>query len=123
MAEGREVNGRTNFYQRYNISEDGSEYFERHIGKRSGGWEFSFRGYDGRGGAPKIRSWADWKFHLLKEGRIFDEYGTEYTAPEFVTIVEKTKGEKNHYDYSGYIDPRNDWQDQDGWSFSATEFC
>jgi hypothetical protein len=113
----------TNFYQRYNVSEDGSEYFERHIGKRSGGWEFSFRGYNGRGGMPKIRSWADWKFHLMKEGKIFDEYGTEYTAPEFIALVEKTKGEKNYYTYSGFVDSRNDWQDQDGWSFSMMEFC
>lgn len=112
----------TNFYHRFNVSEDGSEYFERHIGKRSGGWEFSFRGYDGRGGEPKIRSWADWKFHLLKEGKIFDEYGTEHGPAQFIAMVEKTKGEKNHYVYSGFVGP-NDWQDQDGWSFSATEFC
>ena len=121
----------TNFYQRFSVNEETGEYFERHIGKRSGGWEFSFRGYNGRGGSPKIRSWADWKFHLLKEGKIFDEYGTEHDPPQFIAMVEKTRGEKNHHDYcedSGNTHMYNNWseenwKDQDGWSFSLTEFC
>jgi len=89
----------------------------RHIGKHSARWQFMFRGWK----APRIESWASWKFHLLKEGRILDDDGREYCAPEFINLVEKTAGEKNHCDHMAYDD--GTFKDQDGWPFSLTEFC
>jgi hypothetical protein len=136
----------TNFYHKYTI---GPLAFlgiglteKRHIGKRSGGWEFSFRGYKDRteyrdGGMNKktvkgITSWKQWK-KILKRGKIFDEYGTQWNYSEFVEKVEMSRapGFQNHYNYTieaGHQHMYNNfhaenWKDDDGWSFSSTEFC
>jgi len=112
---------------------------ERHIGKRSGGWQFSFRGYKGYSdnyalGMEKtiiIGSWQDWK-RILKHGRIFDECGKRWSYAYFVAMVEQSRkpGSLNHYDetekdyrhYYNNFDGEN-WKDSEGWSFSTTEFC
>ena len=69
---------------------------------------------------------------VLKQGRIFDEYGKEWPYTEFVEMVEKTgePGYLNHYDEGSkhYRHCYNDfdsenWKDSEGWSFSTTEFC
>jgi len=121
----------TNFYHRYNICSECERYDERHIGKRSSGWQFSFRGYNDDEGKPIIASWQDWKNVLtgLKQGKIFDEYRKEIEVSEFIEMVEKTKGKQNHYDYlrespnygPAYL--KDLWKDEEGWDFSSTEFC
>jgi len=122
----------TNFYHRTRSGFLGLFGYEeeKHIGKRSGGWLFSFRGYKDNEGRPIIVSWQDWK-RALKKGKIFDEYGEQYSYAYFVVMVEQSRkpGSLNHYDYV-CNDPRfgpaylqDDWKDADGWSFSATEFC
>jgi hypothetical protein len=55
-----------------------------------------------------------------KTGRIYDEYGEEWTAREFIAMVEASKDGKNHGEYCGFAD--GTWNDAEGWSFSLTEF-
>lgn len=127
----------TNFYHRTRsgfLGLFGCEE-EKHIGKRSGGWQFSFRGYVerrdvGMSKTAVIGSWQDWK-RLLKRGRIYDEYGKRWSYADFVAMVEKSSGGQSHYDYTiemGHQYMYNDfhgenWKDAEGWSFSTTEFC
>lgn len=131
----------TNYYLRYNICENCERYSELHIGKKSGGWEFSFHGYRDwvsieDGSFSPIMSFQDW-IKLLPSGRIFDEYGTEITLEVFTAMVLKSKGQMNHYDYCISEDYRSktrlsqecqdlmmkdQWKDSDGWSFSDADF-
>ncbi len=71
----------TNFYHRINICSECRRYDERHIGKSSVGWQFSFKGWKDSEGRPAIKSWQDWKYILktFKDGQIFDEYGKEWS--------------------------------------------
>jgi hypothetical protein len=120
----------TNFYHRYNICSECERHDERHIGKRSSGWQFSFRGYNDDEGRLIIASWQDWKNVLtgLKQGKIFDEYRKEIEVSEFIEMVEKTKGKQNHYDYlrkSPHYGPSylsDMWKDSEGWDFTSGEF-
>lgn len=117
----------TNYYHRYNSCSECGRYNERHIGKNSAGWQFSFRGYNDDEGKPLVASWEDWK-NVLKIGRIFDKYGREWSYDDFVAKVEKTKGKQNHYDYlrdspnygASYL--QDMWKDAEGWDFSTTGF-
>lgn len=101
----------TNYY----LEEDGELV---HIGKSSGGWEFSFRGYE------DIRSWEDWQSKIA--GRdIVDEYDGKMSFADFKQMVESNRGLLNHtvvckskYD-NIYLDV---WQDDEGYSFSGGEF-
>lgn len=123
----------TNYYHRTNICAECGHYDERHIGKSSIGWQFSFRGYNidrddfDEEAKPIIASWQDWK-EVLKEGKIFDEYGKEWSYDDFIAKVEKTKGKQNHYDYlcdsPQYGAPYliDMWKDAEGWDFSSMEF-
>jgi hypothetical protein len=119
----------TNFYHRYNRCEHCDRYEERHIGKSSGGWQFSFRAYYDDGNVI-IGSYNDWK-EVLKLGDIFDEYGTWYSYDQFIKRVESSKGKQNHYDYIknapqyqeyGMKHLEGNYKDDDGWDFSKGEF-
>lgn len=119
----------TNYYHRTDICECCNRYKEKHIGKNSMGWQFSFQGYMGYEENPKIQSFEDWKRELLADGKIFDEYGKEFSLKEFVDLVESKKTAPNHhYDYCmkhsavrGY-DMSNDWKDDNGHAFTSSEF-
>jgi hypothetical protein len=113
----------TNFYYRKRSGLFGSDVEELHIGKQSAGWQFTFRAYKGEDGKIAIESWKTWKEILTrsKAGKIFDEYGKEFTAQEFIHMVEATSTGKNHVDFASY--ETNTWNDPEGWSFSLTEFC
>ena len=93
-----------------------------HIGKLSGGWEFSFHGTD------TIRSWKDWQTVLSGNGVIYDEYGRVVPSAELIKIVDTHKGAGlNHYDYCikkypGWGEHGDEWKDEDGNSFSSGEF-
>ena len=96
----------TNYYQRTDICPCCNRYKEKHIGKNSGGWDFTFQGYNFVESQPKISSWEDWKRELKDNGKIFDEYGRELSFDEFVAFVEenhngsfKDRPNLNHYDY------------------------
>lgn len=118
----------TNYYQRINICDCCSRFDEIHIGKSSAGWQFHFQGYIDRDSFPKIASFEDWK-RELQVGKIVDEYGREYTLPEFIEIVEakqKVLTNINHYEYcqsaEGYTRNNRDWIDKEGYSFTKSEF-
>ena len=121
----------TNYFHRTNICESCNRYKEVHIGKSSGGWEFSFQGYIDTEHLPRIKSFEDWKKELQTGNKIFDEYGREYSYEEFVKLVEDKKGGKfngkpnlNHFDScteAGYNMER-DWKDEQGHSFTSADF-
>lgn len=63
------------------------------------------------------RSWAEWKQRLAGE-RIEDEYGSTVSLSDLETIVEETRGGRNHArEY-----PRGSYLDAEGHSFSEDEF-
>lgn len=121
----------TNYY----VTKDKCECCKRstreyHIGKSSGGWAFSFQGYPWN----KLTSWKAWK-EFLKGETIEDEYGDPVPYDEFVKMVESYKapgfcndaGRVNlqHNDEGrkqGFFDPKYDWDDEDGYSFTTREF-
>jgi len=119
----------TNYYHRTDICECCNRYKEKHIGKSSAGWQFSFQGYRDYKDQPKIESFQDWKRELLADGKIFDEYGREFSFHEFCELVESKQSQpNNHYDCCaassvavGY-DMSQDWKDEEGYSFSSSEF-
>ncbi len=118
----------TNYYFVQNECECCLRNEQVHIGKRSGGWMFSFHGLIGN--VPHVRSWKEWQTEI-KNSEIFkpviNEYGERFTFEEFSKIVENSKNEKlNHYDYcaknhSEWQDD-SEWKDEDGWSFSSRDF-
>jgi hypothetical protein len=85
---------------------------ELHIGKRSGGWSFSFQAYDFEGckahdkwlevgsnlgikvpvpelPSLSLKSFEDWKVLLTQPGStIIDEYGTTVSADDFLNEVQ-----------------------------------
>ena len=62
-----------------------------HIGKRSGGWTFSWRGYepDHRRELPQgIRSSKEWvDFIRSHEGAVYNEYGELIPKEEFIAMA------------------------------------
>lgn len=103
-----------------------------HIGKRSGGWMFSFHAMVDN--IPNVRSWKDWQREIKNnesEKPIINEYDERLTFEKFFRIVEESKNEKlNHFDYciQNYAEWAKrtkdgiDWKDEEGWAFCATEF-
>lgn len=75
---------------------------EVHIGKRSGGWVFTWQGFNGGdvSGAPEGLYDADtWREFLMREtaegAQIEDEYGQTYELAEFlVGVVEAQRGQR-----------------------------
>ena len=66
-------------YGRYNEAEE-MICFKVHIGKRSAGWKFLWN-------ANNFKYFKQSKtslFEFLKTGRIFDEYGKEFTFDQFI---------------------------------------
>ena len=117
----------TNYYAVLNKCASCKRHEQLHIGKRSGGWMFSFRGHTDS--QPVLRSSEDWRL-FLQDKTVMNEYGEELSPAEFWQIVTATKDSwagkppLNHFDYCnqrGY--PTLDqWKDPEGWSFSETEF-
>ncbi|MHA1794807.1 MAG: hypothetical protein ACTSUK_01750 [Promethearchaeota archaeon] len=118
-----------NYYHRTNACSCCNRYDEAHIGKSSYGWTFSFKGnkieFDS---SEVIVSFEDWK-KLLKNGKIFDEEDKEISFEDFVKLVEsKEKSKYNHTTYclnsirDKEYAKRYCWLDDDGHSFSGSEF-
>ena len=139
----------TNYYWITNYCPHCNRGDSIHIGKHSGGWQFSFRAYP-EGiwyknlnplTAP-VMSWSDWKkvvvrapedrndpLYKVKWGHIENEYGEVVPPDEFETMVERTAGQTNHTDYVNshpvwreYNSSSRDFKDPDGWSMSLGEF-
>lgn len=86
-----------------------------HLGKSSGGWQFSFQ-YNGGKYYKNVTEMKEW----LKDKNIEDEYGNDLNRKEFWNMVERKQKEDklNHTtecpsSYNYLID---------GYSFSDTEF-
>jgi hypothetical protein len=76
-----------------------------HIGKRSGGWVFTWQGFDAGqspAGGPLVDA-ETWRAFLEKEiaegGRIEGEYGTQHSLEEFFAEVEELRGQRRHSDH------------------------
>lgn len=122
----------TNYYWARNNCNHCQRHDRVHIGKKSFGWMFSFRGHTDI--VPNIRSWAEWKReleHTDDPAPIINEYGERLTFAEFAEIVEGSRTEKqNHFDYCMREYPEwsknaadgREWKDAEGFSFSAWEF-
>lgn len=108
----------TNYYHRTNICPKCGRFDEKHIGKSSSGWTFSFQG------SNKIRSYKDWLEILESGGKIYDEYYCEVPLDKFKKMIENKKQEKlNHtlfcrQNYSCL----DTWLDDEDNSFSGNEF-
>ena len=115
----------TNYYWQWKT--ESGRYKDLHIGKCSYGWQFYFQGYndfespDGK----HIKSWKDWQrvFENCK-GKIYDEYDERIPVEYFKTIVEETKGGKDHRGLSKEYPSlkEHEWQDEEGWDFTWLEF-
>ena len=84
------------------------------IGKKSYGWAFNFKSYDGQFGyiedsnnqsieVPEdfqLKSWKEWK-EYLKDKPIIDEYGDSISYDDFVEMVE-TWGSPNYVREDGH---------------------
>lgn len=122
----------TNYYLRTNICECCDRYDEKHIGKKSVGWQFGFRSY--RTEEIEIETCENWLEVLLKAvlidrtGKICNEYGAEVPFDSFVEMVKKSKDNlenKNHYDWCvehECLNSYNQWKDAEGYSFTDSEF-
>lgn len=96
-----------------------------HIGKKSFGWRFFFRGYD------DTRTVEQWRSRIENADGIENEYGEPVDTPEFWAMVEASRSRRDHIEHclaSGYAEStrRNlqegrEWHD-DGFSFSVSEF-
>ena len=106
----------TNYYHKTDICPTCGRFEQKHIGKSSAGWTFSFQG------DATIRSFTDWKhrFRTHPLGLIFDEYGNSINYDEFCEMVEAKKTEnRNHAQQY----PEHSWLDSEGNSFTGREFC
>jgi hypothetical protein len=126
----------TNYYVVENVCECCKRYDEKyHIGKKSYGWAFSFRGYKYDG----LTTWQRWKEYLADK-IIYDEYGERISFDQFVELIEvygrpgyvhvnehhpnghqvlvhSAEGRKK-----GWFNSEYDWDDPEGYSFSSREF-
>lgn len=119
----------TNYYAIVNNCDHCKRHDKLHIGKKSGGWKFSFHGDTELG----LRSWEDWKKFLVDKV-IKDEYDEVVDSAWFVSMVNRSKDEKlNHLQYCLDSDIHGDrarkniasgieWFDEDGWSFCTEYF-
>lgn len=108
-----------------------------HVGKSSGGWTFSFRGYPYEFDEPKIKSAADWHSYLLTASTASDvknelrnEYDEIVTLHDFWELVADKRTEKNNHtiymqnstkQYERYAADKC-WLDDEGNSFTGTKF-
>jgi hypothetical protein len=115
----------TNYYVRKNHCECcGRSDQEYHIGKSSYGWAFTFQGYPWM----HLTSWQQWK-EFLKDEVIVDEYGEVMQYEKFVQMLETYKA-PGYVREDGHVNSRHndqykserDWTDDDGYSFTTTEF-
>ncbi len=105
---------------------------QTHIGKSSGGWTFSFRGYRSEWDDPKIESYKMWLVLIEAatengDAEIRDEYGDTINVEDFKKMVKaKENAKMNHTTYCEEKHPehaaRDCWLDEEGHSFSGGEF-
>jgi hypothetical protein len=92
-----------------------------HIGKKSGGWQFSFRAHPDL----DLTSRKAWEAYLSGERYVLNEYGDKITPDAFWQMVDRSRAEKlNHADYTLAKNGPSEYdsKDADGWSFTSREF-
>lgn len=116
----------TNFYHRTNICECCHRYDERHIGKSSGGWAFSFRGYGADYDGVEIKSYKDWLSLLEGGGEIRSEYGELIPLDDFKAMVEGKRAAPLNQateTWQNYPSMADDvWLDEEGNAFCSRYF-
>ena len=127
----------TNYYLQKDYCKSCKRYERIHIGKSSYGWTFSFRGYspenysseiikECKTSFDRIISYKHW-LGFIKESKfkIIDEYGGKVTVKHFKELVISKDKMNNHAKESyknAWPDAKDCWLDEDGNSFSRTEF-
>lgn len=123
----------TDYYYRTNVCDNCKRFDERHVGKKSMGWTFHFRGHRGQpDGSPDIVSIADWaKLFKTTPGVLANEYGLVIENPlQFLADLERPSIEQQQLEDSpewrGGWSPRPDldteWRDSEGFAFYDGEF-
>jgi len=114
----------TNYYMKTSTSQADDDGL--HLGKRSAGWRFTFKGDKDL----KVVSFENWKDMVVKfrsQGfRVYDEYGVEQDLPAFFRMVEnwhKDGNSNTQWCKDNYHDDGNVWTDEDGNDFIDGEFC
>ena len=122
----------TNYHARVKCCAACGRYEELHIGKSSVGWKFLFRGHQEH--VPPLTSERAWR-DFLRGVPIFDEYGNGVTYDDFWAQAKSPKRAdmRDHINYC-LNDGRDrermlrrlsdglEWHDDQGNSFSGTEF-
>ncbi|WP_433731062.1 hypothetical protein ACQP2Y_21720 [Actinoplanes sp. CA-051413] len=138
----------TNFFYRTNVCGHCDRYQEVHVGKRSAGWSFGFRGYphtlfdvehpewgydtESPFGFP-VLSRADWrKVFADTPGELWDEYGRrvdepavwldQHEAPDDAQIRKEEGMTSIAWWVDGYSPGARSWRDAEGFRFDVGEF-
>lgn len=104
-----------NFYTKENDCRKCGRYDEIHLGKSSGGWQFSFN-YNGGRFYKNVEEMKKWTAHRI----INDESGHNVTYKDFWSMV-KRKQTKDNYNHAEKY-PSDTEHVIDGYSFSDCDF-
>lgn len=125
----------TNFYLRERPCQSCGRSDDIHVGKRSAGWSFGFRGYrhdpdDSVFSAlgESVLSRADWRKFIARDGwRLLDEYGRQVDDPlAWLNELQAPDPQQRRWEdgHMGlYWRPsERDWRDEEGFRFYDGEF-
>lgn len=123
----------TNYYWHTNICEHCKRTDVLHVGKKSRGWTFHFRGYRIEFGADQeITSVEDWaKVFKVTQGKLINEHDQIIENPlQFLADLERpTLSQQEDEDspdrrgaWAPRPDPRYEWRDAEGFAFYDGEF-
>lgn len=118
----------TNFFL---TTPNGSTGTDVHVGKRSGGWAFTFNAATVCD--TEVRTRQEWERLVAMVGTgLFDEFGRRLTADEFWAEVDATTGKQSlraHLEadddlWARRLVERGDvWTDAEGWDFHRGDWC
>lgn len=123
----------TNYYYHTNICNHCERADIMHVGKKSAGWTFHFRGYRIKTGADQnIVSVADWaRVFETVPGVLVDEEERVIESPlQFLAELEHpTEAQQRSEDsperrghWSPRPDPATEWRDEEGFAFCDRKF-
>jgi hypothetical protein len=98
-----------------------------HIGKRSGGWKFLWRGYRNPSDAPffhPMLTREDWEKIILDPlNQVFDEYGEIWSPAKFIAMAKEWDMTTNNIARKAEEHTPCHWTDNAGCEFYDGEFC
>lgn len=120
----------TNFYLHLNAcTHCNTSTAVMHIGKRSAGWTFLWRGHKDAG----VLSMKDWQEQFKNTSHVIkDEYGLVFSVSEFMSMIESINYNSSHflaedffnYQYKNCFGPTNAIRvDDEGAEFCDSTFC